>query len=193
MDGFLGTSASFSADATLLAYVVILAPAMIVGFLLARNTRFGTHKLVMTFIVLTNWVLIITLMIVSYSAGVAPGLPDNLSEIANLLPTLHLATGTIAQLLATYLVILMWTENTALERLVPFRISRIKGPMRLTLGLWLATIALGAATYIVWYAQPATALADNVPAPIVTEEAPTGETSEIITPLPPEVTEEADE
>ena len=213
MGDLLGTGVSFNATATLMAYVFILAPTMIIGFLLARSKRFGRHKLVMTFVVLANWVLIIALMIVSYAAGVAPGLPHNLNNIANLLPTIHLATGATAQLLATYLVILMWTEKTSLARLVPFRIKRIKTPMRLTLALWLITIALGAATYFVWYVRPDIPYQDAgtplVPVvteeagiePVTTEEAEAdpdvvtteeveAENSEDETPAEPEVTEE---
>lgn len=110
------------------------------------------HKLVMTGVTLMNWVFIFGLMLGSYSAGVLPGLPGSLGDVRVLLPTLHLLTGAVAQLLATYLVILMWTENTSLVGILPYRIKQIKTPMRATLALWLLTILLGVTIYAVWNA-----------------------------------------
>lgn len=132
-------------------YIIVLAPAMLLGFGFARRKLFvPAHKFVMTGVTLANWVLIVGLMIGSYANNVAPGIPTYISDIRNLLPTIHLVTGGIAQLLATYLVILMWTERTALEGLLPFRIKKIKTPMRLTLALWLTTVVLGVGIYFVW-------------------------------------------
>ncbi len=151
-------------------YIIVLAPAMLLGFGFARRKMFvPAHKFVMTGITLANWVLIGGLMIGSYAQGVAPFIPQELNEISKLLPTIHLITGGIAQLLATYLVILMWTERTALEKLVPFRIKKIKTPMRLTLALWLTTIVLGVGIYFVW--NPG-GIAGDTGTPVSTEEAP---------------------
>jgi hypothetical protein len=111
----MGVVSMSMSTVTLLIYILLLAPAMIVGFVFARRKLFAPyHKFTMTGITLFNWVLIVLLMLVSYRNFVLPGLPDNLSDIRNLLATVHLATGAIAQLLATYLVILMWTESTPL-------------------------------------------------------------------------------
>jgi uncharacterized membrane protein YozB (DUF420 family) len=143
---------------------------MLLGFGFARRKMFvPAHKFVMTGVTLANWVLIGAVMIGSYSTNVAPGIPTYLSDIRNLLPTIHLLTGGIAQVLATYLVILMWTERTALEKLVPFRIKKIKTPMRLTLALWLTSIVLGIGIYFVW--NPG-GIAGDTSTPVSTEEAP---------------------
>lgn len=173
MDGILGTNASFSADITLLLYIFVLAPAMIGGYIFARRKMFVPHhKFVMTSIVVLNWVLIFVVMALSYSSYVAPSLGNISSDVSIALPTLHLLTGSIAQLLGTYLVLLMWTENTSLERIVIVRIKNIKLPMRITLGLWAITIALGILLYVVWYLPVDTASANegNV-VPVATEEA----------------------
>lgn len=158
------------ADLTLLAYILILAPAMIAGFVFAGRKMFiPYHKYVMTGIVAVNWVLIAGLMFASYANYVAPSLGDNLGNVSIALPTLHLLTGGIAQLLGTYLVALMWTENTSLEKFVP-RIKNIKLPMRITLLLWATTIVLGIVLYVVWYVAPPVS-ADEDTTPIATEEA----------------------
>lgn len=202
MDGFLGTNASFNADLTLIVYILLLAPAIIAGFVFARQKKFVPHhKLVMTGIVIFNWVLILWLMATSYAVGVAPSLSENITQPWVLLPTIHLITGGVAQIIATYLVILMWTEKTSFAWLLPdaLRIKNIKLPMRLTLTLWLVTVVLGIGIYLTWYTGSTVA---DTPEPAVTEEAPSGEaapalTEEVNASTPaeaaPAATEEADD
>ena len=173
MDDILGTSATNTSDLVLLAYVFLLLPGMIIGFFFARRKMFVPyHKLTMTGVTLVNWVLIAFVMVVSYSNYIAPYVPDNFSDIRALVATIHLLSGAIAQGLATYLVILMWTERTRFEGLLPsaLRIRRIKTPMRLTLALWITTVVLGVGIYFTWYVggdEDPTALA----APGATEQA----------------------
>jgi len=186
MEGFLGTGASFAADLTLIAYILIITPVMLLGFVFARQKKFiPHHKLAMTFVVILNWILIIFVMAASYAGGVAPGLSENLTEPPILIPTIHLITGGLAQIIATYLIILMWTEKTSLAFILPdsLRIKNIKTPMRLTLGLWLVTVVLGIGIYVTWYvgspggdAPPPAATeeptdGDSEAAPVATEEA----------------------
>ena len=181
---------------TLIAYIVVLLPLMLLGFFFARRKMFDPHhKLTMTLIVILNWILIGAVMAGSYANGVAPGLPDNLGEIGALLPTIHGIIGLLAQLMATYLVLLMWTENTSMEGLIPLRIKNIKTPMRLTLSLWIITVLLGFGLYAVWYggsgdtdAPPPAATEEvegDVPAPEASEES--GDTAP-----EPDATEESD-
>ncbi|MGJ3237983.1 MAG: hypothetical protein ACFE0Q_04695 [Anaerolineae bacterium] len=144
---------------------------MALGFYFARRKMFDPqHKVVMTLVVILNWVLIGAVMINSYSLAVAPNLPDSLSDSFNLIPTIHGITGLVAQLMATYLVLLMWTENTPFEKIVIFRIKHIKTPMRVTLSLWLITVIMGFGVYAVWYGGESNASGDT-PAPDTTEEA----------------------
>jgi uncharacterized membrane protein YozB (DUF420 family) len=168
--GFLGTAAPLSRDITLLLYILLLAPAMIIGFIFARRKMFAPyHKFTMTGITIFNWILIIIIMVVSYRFMTTDTDGLSLSTPVELLATLHLITGAAAQLLATYLVIMMWTERTSLEKLVPFRFKNIKRPMRLTLALWLTTVVLGIGIYLMWYVVPSGGGGDT---PAVTEEAP---------------------
>lgn len=184
--GFLGTDASLLADLNLLAYVLLLLPLMAVGFYFARRKRFDPqHKLVMTGITILNWVLILFVMLSSFTDSVAPNIPDNLSDNTFLFPTIHLITGGLAQLLATYLVLRMWFEKQLPQW---FMVKNIKLYMRLTLSLWVVTALLGVLIYVTWYGGTASAADDgDVPPPVSTEEA-TGDSDDIRVPL---TTEEA--
>jgi len=166
---------------TLIIYIVLLVPLMLLGFFFARRKMFNPHhKLTMTSVVILNWILIGFIMAGSYG-GVAEGMPDNLGEPFALIATIHGLFGLTAQIMATYLVLLMWTENTPVEGLVFFRIKNIKTPMRITLGLWLLTVLLGFGVYGIWYGGSSTE-GDDAPPAAVTEEAGS-----------PDATEDADE
>jgi uncharacterized membrane protein YozB (DUF420 family) len=169
-NGFLGANASLLADLTLLSYVLLLVPLMLLGLFYARKKRFEpNHKYVMTTITILNWLIIAFIMAVSYSDSVAPNVSDNLSERVYLLPTIHLITGGLAQLMATYLVIRMWFEKSLPDW---FKIKNIKLAMRTTLLLWLTTAVLGILIYLTWYNDDKSPINDkNVPAPVTTEEA----------------------
>jgi uncharacterized membrane protein YozB (DUF420 family) len=181
---------------TLLIYVLVLLPLMLLGFYFARRKMFNQHKLTMTTIFIANWVLIAWVMSPSYREAVSVPNAD-FSSIFLILPTIHMILGVIAQLTATYLVILMWTERTPLEKLVPFRIKNIKTPMRITLSIWIITILLGLGIYSTWYGfdnffSPAPAEStEEAPAPEATEEADTSEGTEES--AAPGTTEEAEE
>src|SRR5258708_38652789 len=128
-------------DLVFLAYVVLIVPAVLVGFIFARRKMFEPyHKFTMTTITIVNWLLIIFVMFVSYRDYVLPEIPKNLGQLNILIPTLHLIPGLLAQLLATYLVIRMW-----FERQLPdwFKVKNIKLVMRTTLALWLLTFIIG--------------------------------------------------
>jgi uncharacterized membrane protein YozB (DUF420 family) len=189
--GFLGTNAPLSSDLTLVAYVLLLVPAMVVGYVFARRKMFVPyHKLTMSAITVFNWVLAGIVMVVSYRSYVAPELPERIGFIGNLLPTAHLAVGALAQGLATYLVLRMW-----LERVLPgwLLIRNIKRWMRLTLLLWFTTAALGIALYFVWWTPQPLAGGGGAPvatpdvtpdvtadAPAATPDASPGETPDVV-------------
>jgi uncharacterized membrane protein YozB (DUF420 family) len=163
---------------TLIIYIVLMVPLMLLGFYFARRKMFSPHhKLVMTSVVILNWILIAIVMARSYALAVAPNIPEDIGQIGILLPTIHLITGAIAQLLGTYLVILMWTENTPLSWLAVVKTRNIKPLMRTTLALWLLTILLGFGIYAVWNA-PAANAEDT---PVVTEEATESADTEAVT------------
>ena len=123
----------------------------------------------MTTVLILNWVFIAWVMAASYSAQVAPKIPQDIGQIKVLLPTLHLITGAIAQILGTYLIILMWTENTPLSWLAVVKTRNIKPLMQTTLALWLLTVLLGFGIFAVFRTTPTNADAGDTP--VVTEEA----------------------
>jgi uncharacterized membrane protein YozB (DUF420 family) len=43
-DGFLGSGATLGADVTLLSYVILLVPLMVLGFRYARGEKFSNHR-----------------------------------------------------------------------------------------------------------------------------------------------------
>ncbi len=185
--GFLGTGASLASDLTLLAYLLFLLPGMLLGFYFARRKKFSPHhKLVMTTVVIINWILIGFLMLVSYREGVIPFLSaEFVADPRVALPIVHGVIGFAAQVLATYLALRMWFEKV-LPSFVMVR--NIKVYMRFTLAMWIITAVLGVAIYAVWYAVPTQAADGDLPpaatpelalAPGATEE-PTGD----LTPVP---------
>lgn len=181
--GFLGTDAGLLADLNLLAYLLLLLPLMAIGFYFARRKWFEPHhKYVMTGITVVNWLLIGFVMLSSFTDGVAPNVPDNLSDDFYLFPTIHLVTGGIAQIIATYLVLRMWLEKRLPQWM---KVRNIKRYMRLTLSLWVVTALLGILIYITWYGGTTSVQAGDGLAPIATEEADGG--------LEPAATEEVED
>ncbi|MEM6281916.1 MAG: hypothetical protein AAF787_06965 [Chloroflexota bacterium] len=165
--GFLGTNAHLLADITLLAYILLLLPLMGVGYMYARRKMFEpAHKYVMTSITTLNWVLILWVMLVSFTESVAPQIPDGLNQTFVALPAIHVLTGAVAQILATYLLARMW-----LEKQLPSwaKIVNIKAYMRVTLALWVTTAVLGIAIYFTWYGV-ASAQQGDVPPPVATDD-----------------------
>ena len=129
----------------------------------------------MIIITLVNWVLILYLMLFSYTRGVVPGL-SQFTQPAIFLPTIHLLFGAVAQLLATYTVIRMWREDTQVTaarkrgetEVTKYWFKSAKPVMRATLGLWLLTVVFGVVTYFSFYT---TRPGSPVDSPTVTPEA----------------------
>jgi len=178
--GFLGTGASLLADVTLLAYVFLIIPAMIAGFIFARRKMHRPHhKWTMTTITLINWILIAFLMLVAYRFDVAPSIGAQPDNTRYLLPTIHAVFGLTAQLLATFLVIRMFTEDSQVRRakvrgetsMSKYWFKHAKPFMRLTLTLWLITAMLGVVSYLIRYdVLPTYTLSGKIAAPVFTPE-----------------------
>src|SRR5579871_3562958 len=106
---FLGNPDLLASDLTLLAYIILIVPGMLVGFVFARRKMFVPyHKFTMTAIVIINWLIIFFLMLVTYRTTIVPYIPANLGRAFFLIPTIHLVFGLAAQLLGTILVLRMW-------------------------------------------------------------------------------------
>ncbi len=188
--GFLGTGASLLADVTLLAYLLLIVPGMIVGFIFARRKRFRPyHKWTMATITIINWLLIAFLMIVAYRFDVIDNISSQPDNTRYLLPTLHAVLGLPAQLLATFLVFRMFYEDIQVARakrrddpnVSKYWFRHAKPFMRITLVLWLSTALLGVTSYLIRYGvAPAYAIGRGAPPPVVTEEVAPVHTPEVV-------------
>ena len=200
--GFLGTGASLLADITLLLYILLIAPAMLLGFWFARRGKHRPHhRNLMIGVTAINWVLIIFLMLVAYRFDVAGNFPTQPTAPRYLLPVLHALLGLPAQLLATYIVVRMAMEDIRVAQgqrrgepvtqLRRYWFKQAKITMQITLGLWLATAALGVITYLVRYEVFPAGADGQAAEPVATQEvqSPVG-TQEV---LPPAATLEVSE
>lgn len=195
--GIFGTGASLLADLTLIAYLIILIPAMVIGFSYARRRKFRPqHRWVMTFVTIANWALIVFLMLAAYRFDVVDNISRQRGNLRYLLPTLHAVLGLPAQLLATFIIGRMALEGAAVSAakrrgetaILKYHWRWAKPFMQTTLALWLATATLGIASYVIRYNVVETVLAPGGAAPGAITPAVTPEVA-----LTPEATEETDE
>lgn len=197
--GFLGTGASLLADLTLVAYVLLIMPGMILGYVFARRGKHRPHhKYLMITITVVNWLLIIFLMLAALTFDVLSNLPSQPANTRYLFPAVHGLLGLTAQGLATYVVYRMIKEDVQVARakkrgekhLSKYWFKSAKPVMRLTLALWLITATIGIVTYLVRYnVIPAPQLGTTAPAPVFTPEVIAPETTAEATD-PPAATQE---
>jgi len=149
MDGFLGTGATFRADLNLVVQVA-MGLMLLFGMGLARKYNYRAHKYCQSSVMLLNLVMIFLIMAPSFHKQVQPKVPDGLKEAYYLVPYVHAALGTIAELLGLYIVLVAATQFVP-EKL---RFKRYKPWMRTELALWWIVILIGVGTYYVWYIGP---------------------------------------
>lgn len=149
MNGFLGTGATFRADLNLVIQVT-MALALLAGMFLARKKKFRAHKYCQSSVMLLNLVMIFLIMAPSFHKQVQPQVPGGLKDSYYLVPYVHAALGTIAEVLGLYIVLV------AATKLVPrgLRFKRYKPWMRTELALWWIAVLIGIATYCIWYIGP---------------------------------------
>ncbi len=196
--GFLGTGASLLADITLLAYVLLIVPGIIAGFVFARRGKHRPHhKRTMITITVVNWLLIIFLMLFAYSYDVVGNIAAQPSNARYLMPTIHGILGLLAQVLATYVIFRMLREDSQVaaakargekgQQLSKYWFKNAKIVMRLTIVLWLLTALLGVFNYLIRY-DILPSFASNRGTPAVTLEP--AATSEALTTAEPGITAE---
>jgi uncharacterized membrane protein YozB (DUF420 family) len=160
--GFLGTGASLLADLALLAYILLLVPGMIAGFVFARQGKYRpNHKYTMMTITTINWVLIVFLMLTAYSYDVIGNIGTQPGNTRYLIPSIHGVLGLVAQVLATYVIYRMLKEERDVaaakkrgepkDKISRFYFTNAKYFMRTILALWLLTSLLGIFNYLIRY------------------------------------------
>lgn len=143
--GFLGTSANFAADMTLVLSLLVAA-ALSVGFVLARRRDYRTHRVVQTVAALTNAVLVLWLMILPFRDFVAPGVPNRLGERFIAVATLHALVGASALVLGLFVVL---RANGLMPK--PLRFRNYKAVMRVSYALYILATLIGVVVYFTWF------------------------------------------
>ena len=143
--GFLGTGTRLVADVTLIVQL-LMGLALFLGMFLARRRLYRAHAICQGSVVLLNLVMIALIMLPPFARDIAPGLPQRLGQSYYFFPTLHAVLGSVAQLLALYILIRAGT-NWLPEALC---FQNYKLWMRTALALWWIVILFGIATYYVW-------------------------------------------
>jgi hypothetical protein len=143
--GFLGTSANFAADMTLVLSLAV-AGLLTLGFLLARARRYGVHRWVQSSAVALNAILVGWMMLLPFRDFVAPGLPARLGERFYAITTVHAAIGASALLLGVFVAL---RGNGLVPKALRFR--NYKGFMRVSYGLYMLATLLGLLVYLTWF------------------------------------------
>jgi len=197
--GFLGTGASLLADLTLLAYILLIVPGMVGGWILARMGKHRPgHKWLMIGVTAVNWVLILLLMVVAFFFDVSSNIGSQPTNPRYLMPTLHMILGLPAQLLATYICYRMLKEDYQVAQAAKRRerntskywFKQAKWTMQLTLALWLIVSVMGVINYVVRYNVLPGSAARNEPV-VATEEPTLEPTLETMTTDEPMATDAA--
>ncbi len=147
--GFLGTAASLAADRTLVIETA-MGVALLIGTVLARRRHYRAHGWCQSAVVVLNLWVIAQFMVPSFRRQIAPEIPASLNEVHYAIAAIHGLLGTVAELLALYVVLVAGT-NILPKRL---RFLRYKRWMRLALAFWWIELILGLAMYIQWYGLP---------------------------------------
>lgn len=143
--GFLGTSANFAADMTLLLSLLVAA-SLTIGFVLARRRDYKTHRVIQTAAASTNAVLVLWMMILPFRDFVAPGIPARLGERFYAVTSLHAVVGASALLLGLFVVL---RANGLMPEALRFR--NYKSFMRVSYALYMAATLIGIAVYLTWF------------------------------------------
>ena len=143
--GFLGTSANFAADLTLV-LMILIAGLLTVGFYLARRQRFAAHRWVQTSAVTLNVILVFWLMVLPYrdyvirdSGGPRPG-------YFYWITSLHALLGAVAIPFGLFVTL---RGNGLVPRALKFKNYKLF--MRTAYTLYILTTLVGVLVYLTWF------------------------------------------
>lgn len=143
--GFLGTSANWAADMTLVVSVLV-ALILSVGAMMAVWGRYAIHRVLQTTGVIINAVLVAWMMILPYRDFVAPGIPQRLDESFYWVTTLHAAVGLSALVFGLFVAL---RGNGLMIRALQF--SNYKLFMRISYSLYMLATLIGIWVYFTWF------------------------------------------
>jgi uncharacterized membrane protein YozB (DUF420 family) len=104
MKGFLGTNAGFAADVSLVLSIAVLV-TLLVGAGLALARRYEAHRWCQSSAVVLNLLLVLVVMIGSFSRSVAEGVPGQLGDPYYGIASAHAALGIITVLLGSFVAL----------------------------------------------------------------------------------------
>ena len=144
--GFLGTSANWAADMTLVlsAFVALL---FTIGVILAVRGQYGAHRVVQTVAATINAILVLWLMILPFRDFVVP--PDNpglLPESALLTTRIHAVAGFAALVFGLFVTL---RGNGLVPKFLQF--NNYKAFMRVAYVLYMTATLIGLFVYITWF------------------------------------------
>ena len=144
--GFLGTSANWAADVTLLLSLIV-ALTFTLGLIMARRQKYEIHRWLQTGAAALNAVLVLWLMVLPFRDFVAlPDNPANLPANALNFTRLHALIGFAALTFGLFVVL---RGNGLMIK--PLRFNNYKLFMRVSYGLYMAATLLGIIVYITWF------------------------------------------
>ena len=146
--GFLVTGAPFEADINLVVQLV-MAAALVVGVVLAKQKYYRAHGICQTTVLLLNLLMIGMVMWPSFR-HVRPTIPRVIHKSYYAAPMVHAALGITAELLGLYIILVAGTDVVP----VSLRFRNWKRWMRAEFVLWFVVVISGLGTYYAWYIAP---------------------------------------
>jgi uncharacterized membrane protein YozB (DUF420 family) len=144
--GFLGTSANWAADMTLLLSALV-ALLLTVGVILAVRGQYRAHRWFQTGAATLNAVLVLWLMILPYRDFVAaPNNPGLLPLSAIATTRIHAAVGALALVFGLFVTL---RANKLMPKFLRF--NNYKAFMRVAYALYMLATLIGLFVYITWF------------------------------------------
>lgn len=144
--GFLGTSANFAADMTLLASAFV-ALIFTIGAILAVRGHYTAHRWFQTTGAVINAILVLWMMILPYRDFVMPAdNPAGLPRSAIVITRIHGVVGAAALVFGLFVTL---RGNGLMIK--PLRFNNYKPFMRVAYVLYMTATLIGLFVYITWF------------------------------------------
>jgi uncharacterized membrane protein YozB (DUF420 family) len=143
--GFLGTTANFAADVTLL---IMLTTAILfsIGFYLARQDNIKAHKWVQTIGAIINLIMVLWLMVLPFRDFIVRDQGGPREGIFYAMTIAHAVAGLAATVFGLFVVL---RGHKLMPKFLSF--NNYKPFMRWAYGLYITATTLGVFVYIVWF------------------------------------------
>ncbi len=144
--GFLGTSANWAADMTLVVSLFVAA-LFTTGVFLAMRGQYSAHRMTQTTAAIINAILVLWMMILPFRDFVVhPDNPGGLSDTALLTTRIHAAAGLTALIFGLFVTL---RGNGLMPKFLQF--DNYKAFMRVSYALYMLATLIGIFVYITWF------------------------------------------